>query len=124
MQILVISRKVQKAVPREVEEDDALFALFPRNNSFINNFLNGVGTWRFMVTSCSMSGSGKRASRAPLMISSLVAGFNTGVGDACPEAFSLQLRGPFDAIVWAGFQRLLLSVPPSLRLLVLVKVFQ
>jgi len=39
-------------------------------------------------------------------------------------AFALQLKGPFTALVWAGSQPLLLSVPPALRLLVLVKVFQ
>jgi hypothetical protein len=36
---------------------------------------------------------------------------------------ALQLRGPFSAAVRAGFHRLLLSVPPGRRLLVLVYVF-
>jgi hypothetical protein len=42
----------------------------------------------------------------------------------CPKAFTLQLKGPFNAFVWAGSQPLLLSVPSVLRLLVLVNVFQ
>ena len=42
----------------------------------------------------------------------------------CLLAFTLQLRGPFTTLVWAGSQQLLLSVPSALCLLVLVKVFQ